>query len=70
MEIKEQKKSKRGGKRSGAGRPKLLSQDKKPVRITFDEQLLINKIRANGNLQEMLDINSAISLERIKKSFG
>lgn len=70
MEIKEQKKSKRGGKRSGAGRPKLLSQDKKPVRITFEEQLLINKVRSNGNIQEMLDLNTAIFVERMKKSYG
>lgn len=62
-------KSNRGGKRKGAGRPKKLLQDKKPVRITFEEELLINKIRSNRNIQEMLDINSAIYIKRMKETY-
>lgn len=70
MKTTGKEKSKRGGKRVGAGRPKLLSQEKKPVRITFEEELLINKIRSNGNIQEMLDLNTALFLERMNKSYS
>ncbi|WP_165725544.1 hypothetical protein [Pseudoalteromonas sp. SA25] len=66
MKTTVKEKSKRGGKRVGAGRPKTVFDEKKAVRIDSREELLINLVRSNGNLESLIDENNSIFIHNIK----